>query len=48
MFPRNGKEPPMLTPPTLEQLQQLKLTALAAAWTAQQADASCRPGRTRA
>ncbi len=29
----------MLNPPTLEQLQQLKLTAMAAAWTAQQQDA---------
>ena len=30
----------MLNPPTMDQLQQLKLTALAAAWTAQQQDAS--------
>ena len=37
----NGKEPPMLNPPTMEQLQQLKLTAMAAAWAAQQQDASC-------
>ena len=29
----------MLTPPTMEQLHALKLTALAAAWTAQQQDA---------
>ena len=31
----------MLSPPTMEQLQALKLTALAAAWTAQQQEASC-------
>jgi DNA replication protein DnaC len=30
----------MLTPPTMEQLQALKLSALAAAWTAQQQDAA--------
>ena len=30
----------MLNPPTMEQLQALKLSALAAAWTAQQQDAS--------
>jgi DNA replication protein DnaC len=31
----------MLNPSTMDQLQQLKLTALAAAWTAQQQDANC-------
>ena len=31
----------MLNPSTMDQLQQLKLTALAAAWTAQQQDARC-------
>jgi DNA replication protein DnaC len=31
----------MLRPPTLEKLHTLKLTAMAAAWTAQQQDASC-------
>ena len=36
-----GKERAILTPPTMDQLQQLRLTALAAAWTAQQADAHC-------
>jgi len=30
----------MLSPPTMEQLQQLKLAAMAAAWTAQQQDAT--------
>ena len=30
----------MLSPPTLTQLQTLKLTAMAAAWTAQQQDAA--------
>ena len=30
----------MLSPPTMEQLQALKLTAMAAAWTAQQQDAA--------
>lgn len=30
----------MLSPPTMEQLQQLKLGAMAAAWTAQQQDAT--------
>jgi len=29
----------MLSPPTMEQLQALKLAAMAAAWTAQQQDA---------
>jgi len=38
---RKGKETAMLTPPTMDQLQQLKLAAMAAAWTAQQQDASC-------
>ncbi len=31
----------MLSPPTMEQLQALKLKAMAAAWTAQQQEASC-------
>ena len=31
----------MLSPPTMEQLQVLKLSAMAATWTAQQQDASC-------
>jgi DNA replication protein DnaC len=31
----------MLSPPTMDQLQALKLRAMAAAWTAQQQDASC-------
>jgi DNA replication protein DnaC len=31
----------MLNPATMDQLQQLKLTAMAAAWTGQQQDASC-------
>jgi DNA replication protein DnaC len=41
MHPRNGKDRPMLNPPTMDQLHQLKCPAMAAAWTAQQADASC-------
>jgi DNA replication protein DnaC len=31
----------MLSPPTMEQLQQLRLAAMAAAWTVQQQDTSC-------
>jgi DNA replication protein DnaC len=31
----------MLSPPTMEQLQTLKLSAMASTWTAQQQDASC-------
>ncbi len=37
---RTGQEPPMLNPPTMDQLQALKLKAMAAAWTAQQQDTS--------
>jgi hypothetical protein len=33
----------MPSPPTLDQLQALKLTTLAAAWPAQQQEASCTP-----
>jgi len=35
-----GEATPMLSPPTLEKLQALKLAAMAAAWTAQQQDAA--------
>jgi DNA replication protein DnaC len=34
------EETPMLSPPTMEKLQALKLAAMAAAWTAQQQDAA--------
>ncbi len=37
---RTGKEPTMLNPPTMDQLQALKLKAMAAAWAAQQQDAN--------